>query len=134
MSRGKKIGLGILVFIVVVIVALAVVIPLLIDVDRSRPQVIAHIREVTGKPAEIGKLKLTIFPKLSIRVDNFALGNPPGFPKGYVLKTDRIYVEVDRDALFDRKVIILALEIDKPVIRLLSDARGKWNFANQPAA
>ncbi len=132
MSKGKKIGLGILVFIVVVLAALVVIIPMLIDVDRYRPQAIAHIQEVTGKPAEIGKLTLTIFPKLSIRVDNFALGNPPGFPKGYVLKTDRIYVEVDRDALFDRKIIILALEIDKPVIRLLSDARGKWNFENPP--
>ena len=133
MSKGKKVGLGILIFIVVVVVALAVVIPLLIDVDRYRPQVIAHIQEATGKPAEIRKLKLTIFPKLSIRVDDFALGNPPGFPKGYLLKAERIYVEVDRDALFDRKVVILALEVDKPVIRLYSDARGKWNFENPPA-
>lgn len=133
MSKGKKIGLGILIFIVVAAVALAVVVPMLIDVDRYRPQVIAHIQEATGKPAEIGKLKLTIFPKLSIRVDNFALGNPPGFPKGYLVKAERIYVEVDRDALFDHKVVILALEVDKPVIRLYSDARGKWNFENPPA-
>ncbi|MBI4164180.1 MAG: AsmA family protein [Acidobacteria bacterium] len=133
MSKGKKIGLGILVFIVVVVVALAVIIPLLIDIDRYRPQVIAHIQEATGKPAEIGKLSLTVFPKLSIRVDEFALGNPPGFPKGYLVKTPRIYVEVDRDALWEHKVIILALEVDKPVIRLYSDARGKWNFENPPA-
>ncbi len=132
MSKGKKIGLGILTFIVLVLLALVIIVPMLIDVDRYRPQVIAHIQEVTGKPAEIGKLTLTIFPKLSIRVDNFALGNPPGFPKGYLVKTERIYVEVDRDALFDRKIIILALELDKPVIRLLSDARGKWNFENPP--
>ena len=134
MSKGKKIALGFLAFIVVAILALVVVIPLLIDINRYRPRVIAQIEEATGKPAEIGKLTLTIFPKLSIRVDNFALGNPPGFPKGYLLKTDRIYVEVDRDALWDKKVIILALEVDKPVIRLYSDARGKWNFENPPAS
>lgn len=134
MSKGKKIGLGILVFIVVAVLALVVAIPLLIDVNRYRPQVIAQIEEATGKPAEIGKLTLTVFPKLSIRVDNFALGNPPGFPQGYLVKTDRIYVEVDRDALLDRKVIILALQVDNPVIRLYSDARGKWNFENPPAS
>jgi uncharacterized protein involved in outer membrane biogenesis len=132
MSKGKKIGLGILIFIVVVVVALIIAIPILIDVDRYRPQVIAHIQEVTGKPAEIGKLSLTIFPKLSIRVDNFALGNPPGFPQGYVVKTERIYAEVDRDALWDKKVIVQALELEKPVIRLFSDPRGKWNFENPP--
>ena len=56
MSKGKKIALGIVVFFVVVVVALAIAIPILFDVDRYRPQVIAHIEETTGKPAEIGKL------------------------------------------------------------------------------
>ena len=132
MSKGKKIALGILIFIVVVVIAVAVAIPFLIDIDRYRPQVIAHIQEATGKPAEIGKLSLTIFPVLTIRVDDFALANPPGFPKGYLVKTRRISVAVDRDALWDRKVIIKSLELDHPVINLLSDIRGKWNFENPP--
>lgn len=132
MSKGKKIALGILIFIAVVVIALVVAIPILIDIDRYRPQVIAHIQEETGKPAEIGKLSLTIFPTLTIRVDDFALGNPPGFPKGYLVKTRRISVVVDRDALWDRKVIIKSLELDHPVINLLSDIRGKWNFENPP--
>ncbi len=134
MSKGKKIGLGILIVLVLFIIGLAVAIPLLIDIDRYRPQVIAHIQEETGKPAEIGKLALTIFPTLSIRVDDFALGNPPGFPKGYLVKTRRIYAVVDRGALWNRQVIIKSLELDEPVIRLLSDVRGKWNFENPPAA
>jgi len=133
MSKGKKIALGILIVLVVVIVGLAVAIPMLIDIDRYRPQVIAHIQEETGKPAEIGKLVLTIFPALSIRVDDFALGNPAGFPKGYLVKTRRIYAVVDRGALWNRQVIIKSLELDQPVIRLLSDVRGKWNFENPPA-
>jgi uncharacterized protein involved in outer membrane biogenesis len=66
MSRAK-IGLGILIFIVVAVVALMVVIPLLIDVDRYRPQ-IAHIQEATGKPAEIGKLG-SRYSQISIHVN-----------------------------------------------------------------
>ncbi|MBZ5542342.1 MAG: AsmA family protein [Acidobacteriia bacterium] len=134
MSKGKKIALGILIVLVVLIAGLAVAIPLLIDIDRYRPQVIAHIQEETGKPAEIGKLALTVFPTLSIRVDDFALGNPAGFPKGYLVKARRIYAVVDRDALWNRQVIVKSLELDQPVIRLLSDVRGKWNFENPPAS
>ncbi|MFB3923756.1 MAG: AsmA family protein [Terriglobia bacterium] len=134
MSKGKKIALGILIFIVVVVIAAAVAIPYLIDIDRYRPQVIAHIQEETGKPAEIGKLSLTIFPTMSIRVDDFALGNPQGFPKGYLVKTKRITAEVDRDALWNRQVIIKSLDLENPVINLLSDVRGKWNFENPPKA
>jgi uncharacterized protein involved in outer membrane biogenesis len=60
MSKGKKIALGIIIVIVVVVSALAIAIPLLIDIDRYRPRVIAQIQEATGKPAEIGKLSLTV--------------------------------------------------------------------------
>jgi AsmA protein len=133
MTTGKKIALGVLVFLVVVVVGLAIAIPFLFDIDRYRPRVAAHIEEVTGKPAAIGKLTLTFFPKLSIRVDDFVLGNPSGFPKGDFLKTRRIYAEVDGGALWDREVVIQSIELNDPVINLLSNHRGKWNFENPPA-
>lgn len=133
MSTGKKIVLEVVVFFVVLFIGIAIAIPFLIDIDRYRPRVVAHIQEVTGKPAAIGKLTLTILPKLSIRVDDFVLSNPSGFPKGDFLKTRRIYAEVDGSALWDRKVVIQSIELDDPVINLLSNSRGKWNFENPPA-
>jgi uncharacterized protein involved in outer membrane biogenesis len=130
MSKGKKIALGVVLFFVILVITLAIAVPLLIDIDRYRPQVAVHIQEETGKPVEIGRLALTVFPTLSIRVDEFALGNPEGFPKGYLVKARRIYAVVDARALWDRRVVIKSLELDQPVISLLSDVRGKWNFEN----
>jgi len=132
MSKGKKIAIGVVVFLVLLVVGLAIVIPILIDVDRYRPQVIAHIQEATGKPAEIGHLALTFFPSVSIRVDDFRLGNPPGFPQGDVVKARRIYAVVDATALWHRQVVIKSLELNDLAINLLSDVRGKWNFENPP--
>jgi uncharacterized protein involved in outer membrane biogenesis len=132
MSKGKKIAIGVVVFLVLLMVGLAIVIPILIDVDRYRPQVIAHIQEATGKPAEIGHLALTFFPSVSIRVDDFRLGNPPGFPQGDVVKARRIYAVVDATALWHRQVVIKSLELNDLAINLLSDVRGKWNFENPP--
>lgn len=130
MSTGKKIALGIVLFFVALLVAAVIVVPMLVDIDRYRPRIIAYIQEETGKPAEIGRLSLTLRPTVSIRVDDFALGNPAGFPKGYFLKTRRIYAEVEARALWDRQVVIKSLELDAPVIQMLSDVRGKWNFEN----
>lgn len=134
MSKGKKIALGFLIFGVVLLVGLAFVIPLLIDIDRYRPEVARHIREETGKPAEIGRLTLHLFPSVSIRADDFALGNPEGFPKGTFVKARRIFAVVDAGALWDRKVVIKSLELDDPVLNLLQDTRGRWNFENPPKA
>jgi uncharacterized protein involved in outer membrane biogenesis len=132
MSTGKKIGLGIVIFFVVLVVGLIIIVPMLIDVDRYRPQVVARLQEETGKPAEIGHLALTIFPKVSIRVDDFALGNPPSFPKGDFVRARRIYAVVDAGALWNLQVVITSLQLDEPSINLLSDIRGKWNFENPP--
>jgi uncharacterized protein involved in outer membrane biogenesis len=133
MSKGKKVAVGILIFVVVLLVGLAVAIPLLINVDRYRPQVVKHLEEETGKPVEIGRLTLHVFPSVSIYVDDFSIGNPAGFPKGTFVKARRISAAVDAGALWDRKVVIKSLELDDPVLHLLQDARGKWNFENPPA-
>lgn len=132
LSTGKKIAFGVVVFLVVLLAGLVIVIPRLIDIDRYRPQVVARLQEETGKPAEIGHLALTLFPKVSIRVDDFALGNPPGFPEGDFVRARRGYAVVDAGALWNRQVVISSLQLDEPIINLLSDIRGKWNFENPP--
>ncbi len=130
MSVGKKVALGVLIFFVVLLGALVIVVPLLLDVDRYRDRVAARIREVTGKPAAIGHLAIRLFPTVSIRVDDFALGNPAGFPQGYILKVRRISAELDARALWDRQILIKSLDLDQPEVKLLADGRGRWNFEN----
>ena len=134
MSTRKKVILGILIFLVVTLVAFVVIVPLLFDVDRYRPQVASLIEEQTGKPAEIGHLALTVFPSLSIRVDDFALRNPSGFPQGYFVKAQRIYAVVDAGGLWDHQVVIKSLDLDTPAISLLSDDKGNWNFESKPSS
>jgi uncharacterized protein involved in outer membrane biogenesis len=131
MSKGRKTALAIVVALAVIVLVLVIVVPLLVDIDRYRPQVVAHLEEETGKPAQIGHLYLTVFPSVSIRIDDFQLGNPRGFPSGDFLNVRRISAVVDAGALWDRQVIIKSLELDDPSINLLSDGRGHWNFENQ---
>jgi uncharacterized protein involved in outer membrane biogenesis len=133
MSTGKKVALGLVIAVIVVVAGLAVIIPMLLDVDRYRPQVTAHIEQETGKPARIGHLGLTVLPQVAIRVDDFALGNPPGFPSGDFVKARRIYAVVDVSALLHHQVVVNSLKLDDPAINLMSDVHGKWNFENPPA-
>ena len=134
MSNGRKIALGIVVVIVLILAAVAILVPLLLDVNRYRSQVAAHIEHETGKPVQIGHMALTLLPQVSIRVDDFSMGNPPGFPQGYFLKAQRIYAVVDAHALWKHQVLIRSLELDNPSINLMSNNRGKWNFENPPSA
>ena len=120
------------VVLVVLGAAAAVAVTLLVDVDRYRGEVEARIEAATGKPAEIGHLSLTLWPTLSIQVDDFKLANGKGFPKGQLIDVERIYAELNIDALLERRIQVDSIRIDEPVIRLLSSSCGRWNF--EPAA
>lgn len=107
--------------------------PAFIRVDRYRPEVEAYLEQKTGKPAHIGRLKLTIFPHLAIEADNFIMSNPMGFPMGEFLKARRIYAVLNLGALWHRRVVIQSLIIDDPEIHLLSAPGGQWNYQNPPS-
>ncbi|HKS97210.1 MAG TPA: AsmA-like C-terminal region-containing protein [Terriglobia bacterium] len=130
MAVRRKTWIVLLAIVAGLVIVLAFVVPALVDLDRYRPQAIAYLEQRTGKPVSIGHLALTILPVVSVRVDDFAMGNPPGFPSGNFVKARRIYAEVDAHALWNRQVVIKSLELDDPVINLLSDARSRWNFEN----
>jgi uncharacterized protein involved in outer membrane biogenesis len=131
LARRRRIILGILIFLAVTIIAVVVLVPLLFDVDRYRPQVAALIEKQMGKPTVIGHLALTVVPRLSIRVDDFTLRNPAGFPQGDFVKAKRVYAVINAWELWRHQVVIKSLELEAPAINLVSTPRGNWNSDTQ---
>jgi uncharacterized protein involved in outer membrane biogenesis len=121
-------------FILIVIASLFVVagllVPVLLNPDRYRPRVISYLQARTGKPVEIGHLSLALYPHVAIRVDDFGMKNPAEFPSDYFLKVGRIDAKLDARALLHRQVVIKSLVLQDPLINLVSDPDGPWNFEN----
>ena len=109
------------------------VVPVLLNGDRYRPEAISYLQESTGKKVEIGRLAVTFFPRLTVHVDDFAVKSPPLFPPSYILKVARIDVQIDPWPLLHRQIVIKSVVLEQPVINLVSDPDGPWNFEN-PAA
>lgn len=125
-----------LIIVAVILGVLAIicvlVVPRLVNVNRYRPEVAAYLETKTGKPAHIGHLELTLFPHLAIQIDDFAMGNPKGFPAGDFLQAQRIYALFKASALWNKRIVVKSLIVEKPVIHILSNADGHWNFENPP--
>jgi uncharacterized protein involved in outer membrane biogenesis len=128
-SRILLIALGIA---ATLLVAASLGVAALLNLDRYKPRVISYLQERTGQQIEIGRLNVTLFP-VSIHIDNFGVKNPPGFPPGYLVTVERIDVELDSTALRHRQMVIKSLVLDKPVLNLISDPDGGWNFENPQA-
>ncbi len=110
------------------VIALVFVVPVLLDANRYRANAISYLEESTGKKVEIGRLAVTFLPKVTIRVDDFAIKSPPLFPPSYILKVARIDAQLDGRALLHRQVVITAIVLEQPVVNLVSDPDGPWNF------
>jgi uncharacterized protein involved in outer membrane biogenesis len=132
-ARTRKYLIIAAVVLAVLAVLCVLVVPKLVDVNRYRPQVAALLESETGKPVRIGRLELTLFPHLAIQVDDFALENPKGFPPGDLFKAQRIYALLQAAPLWHRQIVIQSLIVKEPVIHLLSNAAGHWNYENPPA-
>ena len=132
MAIRRKTALIVVGMTALVLLALIFVGPLLIKVDRYRPQVISFLQEKTGKQVEIGRLALTFFP-LSIHIDDFGVKNPPIFPRGYVVQVAHIDAELGLGALLRRQVVIKSLVLQDAVLNMASDPDGPWNFENPQA-
>jgi uncharacterized protein involved in outer membrane biogenesis len=134
MSEGKKVALILVIALIGIVGGLAIIIPMLLKVDRYRPQVIAQIQRETGKPVQIGRLDLTILPQVAIRVDDLALGNPAGFPPGDFVEAKKIYAVVNPFALLHHRVEITSLELDDLTVDMLENTHSTWNFENPPTS
>jgi uncharacterized protein involved in outer membrane biogenesis len=117
----------------ILVLALIFVVPVLMNVDRYRPQVISYLQEKTGKQVEIGGLALTFFP-VTVHIDHIGVKNPPIFPAGYIVQVARIDAELNVRALLHRQVVIRSLVLEEPVLNLTSDPDGPWNFENPQSA
>ena len=111
------------------VVAVALLLPVLANPDRYRPQVISYLEAKTGKQIEVGHIGVNWVP-LSIRLDNFGCRNPKPFPSGYFLKAARMDAAIDVAALLHRQIVIKSIVLHDPIINVISDPDGLWNFEN----
>ncbi|MFA5355946.1 MAG: AsmA family protein [Candidatus Omnitrophota bacterium] len=82
---------------------------------------------VTGAPTRVGGLSLSII-KQSIRISNFRMYNPRGFPKDILADIPRINVTLNVGALLAGKAHIKALELDIKELSMVKNKDGKLNI------
>jgi len=97
--------------------------------DRYLPETIANLQKKTGLQIEIQHVSVRLLP-LSVRLYGVAVKNPKPFPPGYFLQAPEVDAAIPWMSLLHGKVAIRSLVVEKPVIHLISDPDGLWNFQN----
>lgn len=96
----------------------------LIDVDRYRPEIEAAISEATGLDCSLGRLSLSLWPFLYLRIDQPALS----FVGQPVLQAERITASAHLLPLLSRRLDIYAVTVTKLTATLIRDRKGTLNL------
>ena len=127
-SGMRRLGIALLV-VVVLLVAAALIVPHIIDVNSYHDQIQAQLEKKLERPVSLGRMSLSLFPP-SFQVENATIGEDKSFNTGHAFATaEKLAVSVKLLPLLRKEVEINSLELVRPHIELVRNARGEWNFA-----
>ena len=103
------------------------------DANRYHSTAVAYLEKSTGKRVSMGRLAVRFYPHITIRVDDFAVMSPSPFPPSDILKVARIDTRFDGWALLRRQIVITSMVLEQPLVNLVWDPDGGWNFESPHA-
>ncbi len=130
----RKAGIAILVILVLIVVALLVA-PMFINVNQYRGRIESELGARLGRSVTLGQMHLRLLPPV-FRAENVIIGEDPRFGPGPFAQARDLYVSVKFWPLLRKDVQVKSLQLVRPTVELIRDARGVWNFASlgHPAA
>lgn len=125
----RKLLIAVGIFVVLVVAGVAML-PRLVDVNRYHSQIQAKVSAALKRPVTLGRMELKVFPP-SIRVQNAVIGEDPAFRTGRPFAAaEELHVRAELLPLLRKKVRITAIELRNPVVELVRNQQGIWNFAS----
>ncbi|HYL10070.1 MAG TPA: AsmA family protein [Candidatus Acidoferrales bacterium] len=118
-----------LVFVaLVLLLVVGLAAPYFLDLDHYRTLIATTVEKQTGRVVTLGKIRAKFLPSVGFEADDVHLGNPPGFPQGDFLSVEKVSGSLAWGPLFHKQIQINSIEMVKPKVTVLTDARGRTNY------
>ncbi len=115
--------------IVLLFVSAAILLPIVIDPNDHKPEIIAQVKERTGRDLRIdGDISLSVFPWIGVEFGKVALSNAAGFDDPVFASTDKVSIRVKLLPLFSKRLEMDTVTIHGLTLNLARDAGGRSNW------
>lgn len=120
------IGLGVL---VVLLVAAILSLPFLIDLNKYQDQYKPLIEGALNRKIVLKDIRLTIWPRIGVRVAGFTVQDDPAFGTGPFASLTSLDVGVKLMPLLSKKVEVEEITLRDPLITVIKNRKGEMNLS-----
>jgi AsmA protein len=115
--------------LIVLVIALLLIVPLLVNLQKYKPEIESQVTKAVGRPCSIGgELRLSLFPWVGLAFTDFHLGNPPGFAEKDLLDVKSFDVKVRLIPLFSNEIQVQRFVLDGVQVVLEKNKQGRGNW------
>jgi uncharacterized protein involved in outer membrane biogenesis len=118
----KKLGIAVGALVVLILMAI-VIVPLVVDVDKYRPQIVDAANQQLNGKLELGHLKLSLWGQVRVEIDGLALQDAQG---AGVVSVKNAYFHIPFLPLITGSPVI-DLMMDTPSVNVVKYKTGKMN-------
>ena len=98
-------------------------------VRRNKDYLIGQVEQSLGRKITVDKIEVTLTP-VGARLVNFAMADDPAFSADAFLRAKDLQVDLRLLPLLIGQFRLKRLVLESPVITIVRDARGQYNFAS----
>ena len=111
----------------VLLVALVLFLPFLVDLNQYQAQYRPIIEEALNRKITLKGIRLTILPRIGVRVAGFTVMDDPAFSTGPFASLTSLDVGVKLRPLLNKRVVVEEVALRDPVITVIKNAQGVTN-------
>jgi uncharacterized protein involved in outer membrane biogenesis len=123
------ITLGILLVLFIIVIGLAVL-NLNFFITKNKGYFLSQIEESIGRKISVGEINAGFREGIGIRLKDFSIADDKSFSDSEFIRALDIQINVEFLPLLSKKINITKLILNKPVINIIENKNGKYNFAS----
>jgi len=124
----RKLAIALAVIVAVLVLAGGVILHSF-DVERQRGILSSRLAAALGRNVKLGHLGLSLFPP-SLRVGDAEIAEALGFKDAVFSTAKSFQMGVRLVPLLRGRIEVPSIVLEQPVIHLVKNAQGQWNFAS----
>jgi AsmA family len=116
--------------LVLILAAVVLVAPAFVDLGSYKSTYLPLVEEAVRRRVDVGAVRLSLVPAPSIRVSSLKVSDTPNFPDNTFFAAEQIQLRLKLWPLFLGHLEVTELVLDKPVVSLIKQPDGTFNYSD----